>query len=98
MLPNGTIGIILWLMMSHGFSSLNHHVACRRYREIMRSQNRDMIFRAKFMFIIIWNPNGFYAVDRLPNHTKMNSTYFVTNLLILFEQAIFPRGRAPHEK
>jgi hypothetical protein len=28
----------------------------------------------------------------------MNSAYFVTNLLILLEQAIFPRGRAPHER
>jgi hypothetical protein len=50
------------------------------------------------MFTIIWNPNGFYVVDRLPNHTKMNSAYFVTNLHIPLEQAIFPRGMAPHEK
>jgi histone-lysine N-methyltransferase SETMAR len=28
----------------------------------------------------------------------MNSAYFVTNMLIPLEQAIFPRGRAPHEK
>jgi hypothetical protein len=28
----------------------------------------------------------------------MNSAYFVTNMLIPFEQEIFPRGRAPHEK
>jgi hypothetical protein len=28
----------------------------------------------------------------------MNSAYFMTNLLIPFEQVIFSRGRAPHEK
>jgi hypothetical protein len=50
------------------------------------------------MFTIIWNPSGFYAIDRLSNDIKMNSGYFVINLLILFEQAIFPRGRAPHQK
>jgi hypothetical protein len=50
------------------------------------------------MFTIIWNPSGFYIVDRLLNNTKMNSAYFVTKILILFEQTIFPRGRAPHEK
>jgi hypothetical protein len=49
-----------------------------------------------FMFMIIWNPSGFYVVDRLPNDTKMNSDYFMTNIFIAFEQAIFPRGRAPH--
>jgi hypothetical protein len=52
----------------------------------------------KFMFTIMWNPNGFYVVDRLPNDTKMNSDYFVTDIFILFEQAIFPRGRTPHQK
>jgi uncharacterized membrane protein len=53
------------------------------------------------MFTIIWNPSGFYVVDRLPNDTKMNSAYFVTNIfipLIPLEQAIFLRGRAPHQK
>jgi hypothetical protein len=28
----------------------------------------------------------------------MNIAYFVINILILLEQTIFPRGRAPHEK
>jgi hypothetical protein len=28
----------------------------------------------------------------------MNSAYFITNILIPIEQAIFPGGRAPHEK
>jgi hypothetical protein len=28
----------------------------------------------------------------------MNRAYFVTNIFIPLEQAIFPRGRVPHEK
>jgi hypothetical protein len=50
------------------------------------------------MFTIICNSSGFYVVHRFLNHVKMNSAYFVTNLIIPLEQAIFPRGRAPHEK
>jgi hypothetical protein len=50
------------------------------------------------MFTIIWNPTGFYVVDRLLNDTKMNSDYFVTNIVISLEQMIFPCRRAPHEK
>jgi hypothetical protein len=46
----------------------------------------------------MWNLNGFYVVDRLPNDTKMNSAYFLTNLLVPLEEAIFPRGRPPHRK
>jgi hypothetical protein len=48
----------------------------------------------KFMFIIIWNPSGFYVVDRLPNDTKMNSAYFVT--IYLFhsnKQSFLEEGR-----
>jgi hypothetical protein len=52
----------------------------------------------EFMFSIIWNPSDFYIVDRLLNHTKMNSAYFVTNIFIPLEQTIFSRGRASHEK
>jgi hypothetical protein len=50
------------------------------------------------MLTIIWNPRGFYVVDRLPNDMKMNSAYFVTNVLILLEEAIFPQGRALRER
>jgi hypothetical protein len=50
------------------------------------------------MFTIIWNSSGFYVVDRFLNDTKMNSAYFVTNLLIQLEEAIFPQGRVPHER
>jgi histone-lysine N-methyltransferase SETMAR len=98
MLPNETAGIIVWLMMSHGFSIIYYYLACGRYREMMWSQNRDMLFRAKFMFTIIWNPSGFYVIDRLPNDTKMNSAYFVTNILIPIKQMIFHGWRAPHER
>jgi hypothetical protein len=48
------------------------------------------------MFTIMWNSTGFYIVDKLPNDAKMKIVYFVTNILTLFEQAIFPQGRAPH--
>jgi hypothetical protein len=50
------------------------------------------------MFRIIWNPTGFYVVDRLSNDIKMNNDYFVTNILIFLEQMIFPWRREPHEK
>jgi hypothetical protein len=46
-LPNGTAGIILWLVMSHDYSSIYNHVACGRYRKIMQSQNRDLRVRLK---------------------------------------------------
>jgi hypothetical protein len=50
----------------------------------------------KFMFTIMWNPSGFYVINILPNDIKMSNDYFVTNMLIILEQAIFPRGMAPH--
>jgi hypothetical protein len=65
---------------------------------MMWLQKRDLIFKAKFIFRIIWNPSGFYVVDRLSNDTKMNSAYFVTNILTPLEQAIFPRGRVSQQK
>jgi hypothetical protein len=52
MMPNVMVGIILWLVMSHGFSSIHHHVACRLCREMMWSQNWDLIFGAK---ILVYN-------------------------------------------
>jgi hypothetical protein len=52
----------------------------------------------KSLFTIMWNPGGFYIIDRLPNDAKMNSDYFVTNMIIPLEQAIFPRGRAPPQR
>jgi hypothetical protein len=65
--------------------------------DVVRKPRLD-IQSKKFMFMIMWNPSSFCIVDRLPNDTKMNSDYFVTNILVPLEQMIFPRGRAPHQK
>jgi hypothetical protein len=51
-----------------------------------------------FWFVIMWSPSGFHVVDRLPNDTKMNTAYFLTNKHILLDQTIFSRGSAPHQK
>jgi hypothetical protein len=80
------------------FSSIYHHVGYGLCREVIWSYNRDLIFKAQNMFIIIWTLRGFYVVDRLPNDAKMNSAYFVTNIFPPLEQVIFLRGRAPHQK
>jgi hypothetical protein len=59
-------------------------------RDDVATKPRRQIQSKKFMFKIIWNPTGFYVIDRLPNDTKMNSDYFVTNIPISLEQMIFP--------
>jgi hypothetical protein len=59
-------------------------------RDNVATKSRQQMQSKKFMFKIIWNPTGFYNVNRLPNDTKMNSDYFVTNILISLEQMIFP--------
>jgi hypothetical protein len=66
-------------------------------RDDMATKPRQQIQSKKFMFLIICNPTGFYVVDRLPNDTKMNSAYFVTNILTPLEEVIFPQGRALHQ-
>jgi hypothetical protein len=67
-------------------------------RDDVATKPRQQIQSKKFMFTIIWNPTGFYVIDRLPNDTKMNSDYFVTSTLIFLKQMIFPCKRALHEK
>jgi hypothetical protein len=67
-------------------------------REDVATKPRQQIQSKKFMFTIIWNPTRFYVVDILSNDTKMNSDYFVTNILISLEQMIFPCRRTSHEK
>jgi hypothetical protein len=67
-------------------------------RDDVAIKSSQQIHSKKFIFTIIWNPTGFYVVDRLPNDTKMNSDYFVTNILIFLEQRIFHCRRAPHGK
>jgi hypothetical protein len=39
----------------------------------------------KFIFAIMWNPSSFYVIKKLINDAKMNSDYFMTNILIPFE-------------
>jgi hypothetical protein len=51
-------------------------------RDNVATKPRQQIQSKKFMFTIIWNPTGFYVVDRVPNDAKMNSDYFVTSILI----------------
>jgi transposase len=67
-------------------------------RDNVATKPRQQIQSNKFTFTIIWNPTGFYFVDRLPNDIKMNSAYLVTNIFTPLEEAIFPQGRAPHQK
>jgi hypothetical protein len=44
------------------------------------------------------DPLGFQVADKLPTGTKMNSDYFITNILEPLKQKIFPNGREPHAK
>jgi hypothetical protein len=46
-LPNRTACIILWLLMSRGFSSIHHHVECGHYQEIIGLHTWDSKFKAK---------------------------------------------------
>jgi hypothetical protein len=50
MLLNVMDGIILWLVMSPGFSLIHHYVGCGLCREMMWLQNRDSKFRAKRLY------------------------------------------------
>jgi hypothetical protein len=50
------------------------------------------------MFTVTWNLLGFQVVDQLPTGTKMNSDYFITNILEPLERKIFPNGRKSHAK
>jgi hypothetical protein len=50
------------------------------------------------MITVTWNPLGFHVVDKLPTGAKMNSDYFVPNILEPLEQRIFPNGRKLHAK
>jgi hypothetical protein len=52
----------------------------------------------KFVFTVTWNALGFQVVDKLPTGIKMNSDYFITNILDPLEQKIFPNGRKPYAK
>jgi hypothetical protein len=75
-----------WLFLS---TSLRRKLTLSRDNVVTKS--RHDIQSKTFIFMVIWNPSGFYVIDRLPNDIKMNSDCFVTNILIPLEQAIFSR-------
>jgi hypothetical protein len=47
---------------------------------------------------VIQDPFGFQIVDKFPTGIKMNSDYFMTNIIESLGQKIFPNGRKPHAK
>jgi hypothetical protein len=98
MLCNVMAGIILWLMMSPGFLQCITMSDVDSVDRWCGHRTETWYSEQKFMFTMIWNPSGFYVVDRFLNAIKMNSEYFVTNILTSLEQTIFPRGRALHQK
>jgi hypothetical protein len=65
---------------------------------IESSLGTDIAGGARSFAYPIWNPSGFYVIDKLPNDPETSSAYFVINIIIAFEKAIFLRGRAPHRK
>jgi hypothetical protein len=65
-------------------------------RDDVATKPKHDIRMQKFMFTVIWNSLGFQVVDKLPTATKMNSDYFITNILEPLEQKIFPNRRKPH--
>jgi hypothetical protein len=67
-------------------------------RDDAATKPKHDVLTQKFMFTVIWNPLGFHVVDKLPTGTKINSDYFIANILEPLEQKIFPNGRKPHAK
>jgi hypothetical protein len=68
MLPNEIIGITSWLVMSRDFSWKCRHVACGLCREITWSQSRDLIFRAKKLYL---RSCGTRATSMLSTNSQM---------------------------
>jgi hypothetical protein len=98
LLPNEMVDVTSWLVMSRSFFQyiMTSHVDSV---ERLCGHKADTCFsKQKFMFRIIWNPSGFSIADRIPNDAKINSDYFVINILSLLDQAIFPRESDPHQK
>jgi hypothetical protein len=74
---------------------------CRMWtlsRDHVPTKPKHDVCTQKFLFTVIWNPLGFQVVDKLTTGAKMNSDYFITNILEPLEQKIFPNGRKPHAK
>jgi hypothetical protein len=70
-----------------------YNISSRRMWTLSRNdvitKPRHDIQRKSFIHSIIWNPSGFSALDRLPNHSKMKSAYFLTNMLIPIDKRSF---------
>jgi histone-lysine N-methyltransferase SETMAR len=45
---------------------------------------KHMIRDRTMMVIIVWNPQGFHLVDRLPKGQKFNANYYIGRILQLF--------------
>jgi histone-lysine N-methyltransferase SETMAR len=67
-------------------------------RDDIATKPRPDIHTKKSMFTVLWNPLVFHVVDKLRTGAKMESNYFITNVLGLLEQKNFPTGRNPHAK
>jgi hypothetical protein len=67
-------------------------------RDDVATKPKHDIRTQKFMFTVVWNPDVFQVVNKLPIDLKMNSDYFITNFLEPLEQKMFPNGRKPHAK
>jgi hypothetical protein len=63
------------------FSSMHHHVACGRYREIMWWQNRDMIFRAKRLCLRLY---GIPAASMLSTDSQIIPKWTATILYQIY--------------
>jgi hypothetical protein len=62
-------------------------------RDDVATKSRHDIHTKKCVFTVIWNPLGFYVIEKFLTGTKMNSDYFITNILAIHEQMIFSNGR-----
>jgi hypothetical protein len=67
-------------------------------KDDVATKPRTEIQSKKFMFTIMWNPSGFYVIDRLPSGAKLNAFYYTTNILTPLQHCFFPKGRKPHGK
>jgi histone-lysine N-methyltransferase SETMAR len=61
-------------------------------------QTRTDIQSKKFMFTIMWNPDGFHVIGWLPTGPKISGAYYITNILQPLHSPFFPQGRGSHGK
>jgi hypothetical protein len=91
-----------WHHVTGGESWFFLNISSRRMwilsRDDVVTKPRLDIQSKRIMFMIMWNPSGFYVIDKLLNDAKMNNDYFVINVFILLEYVIFPQWRVPHQK